>query len=161
LQLFEGLVKHLFKTLKHIDLGSIPRMPYDEAMRLYGSDKPDIRFGMPFVELNAVLQGSGFPVFDQAELVVGINAQGCAGYTRKQLDALTDFVKRPQVGASGLVYLRYNEDGTFKSSVDKFYSAEQQAEWAKAFDAQPGDLLLVMAGNTDRVRKQLCELRLE
>ena len=161
LQLFEGLVKHLFKTLKHIDLGPIPRMPYDEAMRLYGSDKPDIRFGMPFVELNAVLQGSGFPVFDQAELVVGINAQGCAGYTRKQLDALTDFVKRPQVGASGLVYLRYNEDGTFKSSVDKFYSAEQQAEWAKAFDAQPGDLLLVMAGNTDRVRKQLCELRLE
>jgi len=161
LQLFEGLVKHLFWELKDIDLGDIPRMPYDEAMRLYGSDKPDIRFGMPFVELNTVLQGAGFPVFDQAELVVGINAQACASYTRKQLDALTDFVKRPQVGASGLVYLRCNEDGTFKSSVDKFYNPEQLAAWAKAFDAQAGDLLLVMAGNTDRVRKQLCELRLE
>ena len=161
LQLFEGLVKHLFKQLKNIDLAAIPRMPYDEAMRLYGSDKPDIRFEMPFVELNTVLQGAGFPVFDQAELVVGINAQGCASYTRKQLDALTDFVKRPQIGASGLVYLRCNDDGTFKSSVDKFYSPEQLTLWAKAFDAQPGDLLLVMAGHTDRVRKQLCELRLE
>jgi len=161
LQLFEGLVKHLFRELKEIDLGDIPRMPYDEAMRLYGSDKPDIRFGMPFVELNTVLQGAGFPVFDQAELVVGVNAHGCASYTRKQLDALTDFVKRPQIGASGLVYLRCNDDGTFKSSVDKFYNPEQLAVWAKAFDAQPGDLLLVMAGNRDRVRKQLCELRLE
>jgi len=161
LQLFEGLIKHLFNEVKNIDLGPIPRMPYDEAMRLYGSDKPDIRFGMPFVELNTVLQGSGFPVFDQAELVVGINAEGCAAYTRKQLDALTDFVKRPQVGASGLVYLRCNDDGTFKSSVDKFYNPEQLATWAKAFDAQPGDLLLVMAGNTEQVRKQLCELRLE
>ncbi|MGV3762506.1 aspartate--tRNA ligase [Parapedobacter sp.] len=161
LQLFEGLIKHLFKQIKHIDLDTIPRMPYDEAMRLYGSDKPDIRFGMPFVELNTVLQGAGFPVFDKADLVVGINAQGCASYTRKELDALTDFVKRPQIGASGLVYLRCNADGTFKSSVDKFYSPEQLAVWANAFDAQPGDLLLVMAGNTDRVRKQLCELRLE
>ncbi len=161
LQLFEGLVKHLFKQLKNIDLGTIPRMPYDDAMRLYGSDKPDIRFGMPFVELNTTLQGAGFPVFDQAALVVGINAQGCASYTRKQLDALTDFVKRPQVGASGLVYLRCNADGTFKSSVDKFYTPAQLKAWAQAFDAQPGDLLLVMAGDTDRVRKQLCELRLE
>ena len=161
LQLFEGFVKHLFKQIKDINLEAIPRMPYDQAMRLYGSDKPDIRFGMPFVELNTVLQGAGFPVFDQAELVVGINAQRCASYTRKQLDALTNFVKRPQVGASGLVYLRYNDDGTFKSSVDKFYSPEQLASWAQAFNAQPGDLLLVMAGNTDRVRKQLCELRLE
>src|SRR5690606_10225378 len=161
LQLFEGLIKHLFKQLKNIDLGAIPRMPYDEAMRLYGSDKPDIRFGMPFVELNTLLQGAGFSVFDQAELVVGINARGCASYTRKQLDALTDFVKRPQVGASGLVYLRYNEDGTLNSSVDKCDNTEQLASWAAAFDAQPGDLLLVMAGNTDRARKQLCELRLE
>lgn len=161
LQLFEGLIKHLFKQIKNIDLGAIPRLPYDEAMRLYGSDKPDIRFGMPFVELNAVLQGVGFPVFDQSELVVGINAQGCASYTRKQLDALTDFVKRPQVGASGLVYLRCHEDGTLKSSVDRFYGPEQLEVWAKAFDARPGDLLLVMAGSQERVRKQLSELRLE
>src|SRR5690606_16468596 len=129
--------------------------------RLYGSDKPDIRFGMPFVELNLLLKGVGFPVFDQAELIIGINARGCAPYTRKQIDALTAFVKRPQVGASGLVYLRFNEDGTFKSSVDKFYSTEQLKAWAAAFEAQPGDLVLVMAGDTDRVRKQLSELRLE
>ena len=161
LLLFEGLVKHLFKKVKNIELGDIPRMPYETAMRLYGSDKPDIRFGMPFVELNDVLQGVGFPVFDQAELVVGINAKGCATYTRKQLDALTDFVRKPQIGASGLVYLRYNADGTLKSSVDKFYGQEQLEAWAESFDAQPGDLILVMAGNKDRVRKQLGELRLE
>lgn len=161
LRLFEGLITHLFKVIKGIDLGAVPRMPYDQAMRLYGSDKPDIRFGMSFVELNDILKGSGFPVFDNAELVVGINASGCASYTRKQLDALTDFIRRPQIGASGLVYLRYNEDGTLKSSVDKFYSPEQLSQWAQAFDAKPGDLLLVMAGNTDKARKQLSELRLE
>lgn len=161
LNLFEGLVKHLFKTIKNINLGEIPRMPYTEAMRLYGSDKPDIRFGMQFVELNDVLKGSGFPVFDKAELVVGIKAEGCVSYTRKQLDALTEFVKRPQIGAMGLVYLRYNEDGSLKSSVDKFYSPEQLEQWAHAFNAKPGDLLLVMAGETDKVRKQLNELRLE
>ncbi|WP_257657730.1 aspartate--tRNA ligase [Parapedobacter lycopersici] len=161
LHTFEGLVTHLFKTVKGIDLGAIPRMPYADAMRLYGSDKPDIRFDMPFVELNSVLQGAGFPVFDQAELVVGIRATGCASYTRKQLDELTDFVRRPQIGASGLVYLRYNADGTLKSSVDKFFGPEQLQQWAAAFDAAPGDLLLVMAGATDKVRKQLCELRLE
>lgn len=161
LQVFEGLIKHLFKTVKGIDLRDIPRMPYEQAMRLYGSDKPDLRFGMPFVELNDVLKGSGFPVFDQAELVVGIKAEGCANYTRKQLDALTDFVKRPQIGASGLVYLRYADDGTLKSSVDKFYTPQQLELWATAFDAKPGDMLLVMAGQTDKVRKQLCELRLE
>ncbi|WP_353185615.1 aspartate--tRNA ligase [Parapedobacter lycopersici] len=161
LHTFEGLVTHLFKTVKGIDLGAIPRMPYADAMRLYGSDKPDIRFDMPFVELNRILQGAGFPVFDQAELVVGIRASGCASYTRKQLDALTDFVRRPQIGASGLVYLRYNADGTLKSSVDKFFGPEQLQQWAAAFDAKPGDLLLVMAGTTDKVRKQLCELRLE
>ena len=161
LHTFEGLVTHLFKTVKGIDLGAIPRMPYADAMRLYGSDKPDIRFDMPFVELNRILQGAGFPVFDQAELVVGIRASGCASYTRKQLDALTDFVRRPQIGASGLVYLRYNADGTLKSSVDKFFGPEQLQQWAAAFDAKPGDLLLVMAGTTDKVRTQLCELRLE
>lgn len=161
LNLFEGLIKHLFKTVKGIDLGDIPRMPYDQAMRLYGSDKPDIRFGMPFVELNTAVKGAGFPVFDDAELVVGINAEGCASYTRKQLDALTDFVRRPQIGATGLVYARCNEDGSLKSSVDKFYSPEQLQLWAEAFDAKPGDLLLVMAGKADKVRKQLCELRLE
>ncbi|MGK6350813.1 aspartate--tRNA ligase [Parapedobacter sp. DT-150] len=161
LNLFEGLVQHLFKTLKGIDLGTIPRMSYDEAMRRYGSDKPDLRFGMPFVELNDILQGAGFPVFDSAKLIVGINAEGCAAYTRKQLDALTDFVRRPQIGASGLVYLRYNDDGSLKSSVDKFYPPEQLQQWAQAFDAKPGDLLLVMAGDTDKVRKQLSELRLE
>lgn len=161
LNIFEGLIKHLFKTVKNIELGEVPRLPYAEAMRLYGSDKPDIRFGMTFVELNEVLQGAGFPVFDQAELVVGIKAEGCASYTRKQLDALTDFVRRPQIGASGLVYLRYNEDGTLKSSVDKFYGPEHLKRWADAFDAQPGDLLLVLAGPTAKVRKQLNELRLE
>ncbi|MFC3196608.1 aspartate--tRNA ligase [Parapedobacter deserti] len=161
LNLFEGLIRHLFMTVKGIDIGEIPRMSYEEAMRLYGSDKPDLRFGMPFVTLNDVLKGSGFPVFDNAELVVGINAEGCAAYTRKQLDALTDFVKRPQIGASGLVYLRYNEDGSLKSSVDKFYDSDQLRHWADAFGAKPGDLLLVMAGEARSVRKQLSELRLE
>lgn len=160
IQIFEGLVKHLFQTVKGIDLGEVPRMQYADAMRLYGSDKPDIRFGMAFVELNEVVKGAGFPVFDQAELVVGINATGCASFTRKQLDALTDFVKRPQIGATGLVYLRYNEDGSLKSSVDKFYTEEQLKNWATAFEAKPGDLILVMAGPIDKVRKQLNELRL-
>lgn len=160
LNTFEGLVKHLFKKVKNIDLGTIPRMTYSDAMRLYGSDKPDLRFDMTFVELNDVLKGVGFPVFDQAELVVGINAKGCAKFTRKQLDALTDFVRKPQIGATGLVYLRYQEDGSLKSSVDKFYSAEQLQQWAAAFEAQPGDLMLVMAGQTDKVRRQLNELRL-
>lgn len=161
LNTFEGLTKHLFKTIKDIDLGEVPRMTYADAMRLYGSDKPDTRFGMQFVELNEIVKDHGFPVFDQAELVVGINAKGCAHYTRKQLDALTDFVKRPQIGATGLVYARHNEDGTLKSSVDKFYDAEALIKWSTAFASEPGDLLLVMAGPTDKVRKQLNELRLE
>lgn len=160
LNTFEGLVRHLFQTVKGIDLGEVPRMEYSEAMRLYGSDKPDLRFGMTFVELNEVLKGAGFPVFDQAELVVGIKAGGCASYTRKQLDTLTDFVKRPQIGATGLVYLRFNEDGSLKSSVDKFYTEEQLAAWAAAFEAKPGDLILVMAGQAEKTRKQLNELRL-
>ena len=161
LNMFEGLTKHLFKHVKDIDLGTVPRMTYADAMRLYGSDKPDTRFDMQFVELNALTKDKGFPVFDAAELVVGINAKACAHYTRKQLDALTDFVKRQQIGATGLVYARYNEDGTIKSSVDKFYSAEDLQAWAQAFAAEPGDLMLVMAGGADKVRKQLNELRLE
>ncbi|WP_293955788.1 MULTISPECIES: aspartate--tRNA ligase [unclassified Sphingobacterium] len=161
LNIFEGLAKHIFKTIKGIDLGTVPRMTYADAMRLYGSDKPDIRFGMQFVELNDVAKGKGFPVFDAAELVVGINAENCAHYTRKQLDALTDFIKRPQIGATGLVYARVNEDGSVKSSVDKFFTPEQLSAIATAFHAKPGDLLLIMAGGTDKVRKQLNELRLE
>lgn len=160
LNTFEGLVKHLFKKVKNVDLGDIPRMTYADAMRLYGSDKPDLRFDMTFVELNKVVKGVGFPVFDQAELVVGILAKDCAKFTRKQLDALTDYVRKPQIGATGLVYLRYQEDGSLKSSVDKFYNTEQLQQWAAAFDAEPGDLMLVMAGPTDKVRRQLNELRL-
>ncbi len=161
LNVFEGLIKNLFKNVKGIDLGQVPRMQYADAMRLYGSDKPDTRFGMQFVELNEVVKGFDFPVFDGAELVVGINAKGCAEYTRKQLDELTDFVKRPQVGATGLVYCRYNTDGTLKSSVDKFYSEDALKNWAAAFGAEAGDLMLVMAGPAEKVRKQLNELRLE
>ncbi len=161
LNVFEGLIKQLFKNIKGIDLGDVPRMQYADAMRLYGSDKPDTRFGMQFVELNEVTKGANFPVFDAAELVVGIKAEGCAEYTRKQLDELTDFVKRPQVGATGLVYCRYAADGTLKSSVDKFYSEEHLKTWATAFDAKPGDLLLLMAGPAEKTRKQLNELRLE
>jgi aspartyl-tRNA synthetase len=161
LNVFEGLIKQLFKNVKGIDLGLVPRMTYADAMRLYGSDKPDTRFGMHFVELNEVVKGANFPVFDAAELVVGIKAEGCAEYTRKQLDELTDFVKRPQVGATGLVYCRYQADGTLKSSVDKFYSEEQLKAWATACDAKPGDLILVMAGPAEKTRKQLNELRLE
>ncbi|MCL7989136.1 aspartate--tRNA ligase [Sphingobacterium sp. lm-10] len=161
LTMFEGLTKHLFKTVKGVDLGEVPRMTYDDAMRLYGSDKPDTRFGMQFVELNDVVKGHDFPVFEQAELVVGINAKDCAGYTRKQLDALTDFVKRPQVGATGIVYARHNADGSIKSSVDKFYDATALEAWSQAFQSEPGDLLLIMAGSKDKVRKQLNDLRLE
>lgn len=161
LYMFEGLTKHLFQTVKNIDLGEVPRMTYADAMRLYGSDKPDTRFAMSFVELNDLVKDKGFPIFDQAELVVGINASGAAHYTRKQIDALTEFVKRPQIGASGIVYARYNEDGTLKSSVDKFYDATELQQWATAFEAKPGDLLLIMAGPTEKVRKQLNELRLE
>lgn len=161
LNTFEGLTKYLFKTVKGVEIDNFPRMPFSEAMRLYGNDKPDIRFGMTFVEITDLVKGHEFKVFDDAELVVGINATGCAGYTRKQLDALTDFVKRPQLGAAGLVYARYNEDGTIKSSVDKFYNEEDLKAWAKAFDAKPGDLMLVLAGAKNKTRKALSELRLE
>ncbi len=161
LNTFEGLIRYLFKEIKGLELPAFPRLPFDKAMRLYGSDKPDIRFGMTFVELNDVAQGKGFKVFDDAELIVGINAPGCAGYSRKQLDKLTDFVKRPQVGAKGLVYVKYNEDGSFKSSVDKFFDAEALKSWAGKFEAKPGDLMLILSGDADAVRRQLNELRLE
>ncbi len=161
LNTFEGLTRHLLKELKGLEINDFPRMTYDDAIRLYGSDKPDIRFDMTFVELNEVTQQNNFVVFDSAELVVGICAKGCADYTRKQLDKLTDFVKRPQIGAKGLVYCKYNTDGTFKSSVDKFFSQEDLAQWAMKMSAKPGDLMLIMAGEIDKVRKQLNELRLE
>lgn len=161
LHIFEGLTRHLFKTVKDIDLATFPRMQYADAMRLYGSDKPDIRFGMQFVELNDLVKGKGLGIFDNAELVVGISAKGCAEYTRKQLDELTEWLKRPQIGATGLIYCRYNSDGTLKSSVDKFYNEADLKAWATAFAAEPGDLMLVLAGEQDKVRKQLNELRLE
>ncbi|GMQ31179.1 aspartate--tRNA ligase [Algoriphagus confluentis] len=161
LQTFEGLVKSLFREVKGIELGEVDRMTFEDAMKGYGNDKPDLRFGMKFVELDHLAKGKGFSIFDQAELVVGICAQGAAGYTRKQLDELTDWVKRPQIGAKGLVYVRFNEDGTLKSSVDKFYSQEDLSAWAEAFGAKPGDLMLVLSGEAKTTRKQLSELRLK
>lgn len=162
LNTFEGLIRTLFKEIKGIDLPEVPRMQYSDAMRLYGSDKPDTRFEMLFVELNDIVKGKDFPVFDNAELVVGINAKGCAHYTRKQLDELTDFVKKPQIGATGLIYLRHNEDGSLKSSVDKFYNEDELKKWSAALQTEPGDLVLVLAGAVkEKVQKQMNELRLE
>ena len=160
LNIFESLTRHLFKKVKNVELEKFPRMEYADAMRLYGSDKPDIRFGMEFVELNDVVQGQGFGVFDNAELVVGINVPTGNSLTRKQLDKLTEFIKRPQIGATGLIYCRHNEDGTFKSSVDKFFPQDKLADWSGVFKSEAGDLMLIMAGETDKVRKQLSELRL-
>lgn len=157
---FEGLIRHLFRTVKGIDIGALPRMSYADAMKYYGSDKPDTRFEMKFTDITDLAKGKGFGVFDTAELVVGICAKGAAGYTRKQLDELTEFVKRPQIGAKGLVYARVEADGSVKSSVDKFYSADEMAKWKAAFAAAPGDLLLILAGETDKTRKALSELRL-
>ena len=161
LDTFEGLARHLFKSVLKTDIQDFPRMTYADAMKNYGSDKPDLRFGMEFHELNELTKGRDFKVFDEAELVVGINAPGCSEYTRKQLDALTDFVKKPQIGASGLVYVRYGNDGVLKSSVDKFYTQEDLLQWAAAFQAKPGDLLLILAGKANKTRKALNELRLE
>lgn len=186
LSTFEGLVRHLFKTVKGIDLPAVPHMCYDDAMKYYGSDKPDTRFEMKFVDLTPgpspkergereslstissearegedLVRGKGFGVFDNAELVVGICAKGCAEYTRKQLDELTEFVKKPQIGAKGLVYVQYKADGLFKSSVDKFYSFDDLKKWAERFQAQPGDLLLILSGEADKTRKALGELRLK
>jgi aspartyl-tRNA synthetase len=161
LNMFEGLTRHLLKEIKGVELEQFPRMSYDDAMRLYGSDKPDIRFEMQFSELNEVCQQNDFVVFDSAELVVGICAKGCGDWTRKQIDKLTDFVKRPQIGAKGLIYCKYNQDGTFKSSVDKFFNQEDLAKWADKMGAQKGDLMFLLSGDTDKVRKQMNELRLE
>ena len=161
LRTFEGMVKHLFAEVRGIRFDyEFPRITYAEAMERYGSDKPDIRFGMEFVDLTALTKGKGFPVFDNAEAILAINAEGASGYTRKQIDALTDWVKRPQIGSTGLVYLRYNEDGTLKSSVDKFYPEAELAKWAEKANAKPGDLMLLLCGDLDKVRKQLNELRL-
>lgn len=160
LNMFEGLIRHLFMEVKGIDIGEVSRMSYDEAMRLYGSDKPDTRFEMQFTEITDLAQGKGFNVFDSAEIVVGICAKGSAEYTRKQLDALTDYVKRPQIGAKGMVYVKYAVDGSFKSSVDKFYSQEDLAQWAEKMGAHPGDLMLILSGDVAATRKQLSELRL-
>ena len=161
LSTFEGMIRHLFQEIKGVELGEIERMTFDEAMKYYGNDKPDTRFGMRFCELNSVAQNKGFNVFDQAEIVLGIVAPGCAEYTRKQLDALTDWVKRPQIGAKGLVYVKCNADGSFKSSVDKFYSQEDLKAWADLAGAQAGDLMLVLSGDLNATRKQMSELRLE
>ncbi|MDD3968791.1 MAG: aspartate--tRNA ligase, partial [Proteiniphilum sp.] len=150
-----------FRTIKGIEITDFPRISYADAMRLYGSDKPDTRFGMTFIEMKDLTTGHDFGVFDTAEYVGAICAEGCASYTRKQLDELTDFVKRPQVGAKGVIYLRYNEDGSLKSSVDKFFSEEDLKQWADRCNARPGDLILVMAGETEKTQKQLSELRLE
>jgi len=158
---FEGLAKYLFLEVKGLDPGKFPRIEYDSAMRDYGSDKPDIRFGMKLVELNEPMKGKGFKVFDDAELVVGINAPGCAEYSRKQIDELTEWVKRPQVGASGLVYIRYGTDGTLKSSINKFYSPDDLKVAAGKFSAVPGDLMLIMAGKTEKTQIALGTLRLE
>ncbi|MDE5900839.1 MAG: aspartate--tRNA ligase [Muribaculaceae bacterium] len=163
INLFEGMAKHLFKTIRGIEIKeAFPRMTWADAMKYYGSDKPDTRFGMTFVELDGVLKGHGFSVFDSAAYIGGICATGCANYTRKQLDQLTEFVKRPQIGAKGMVYARVEADGNVKSSVDKFYTQETLQEMAKAMDAKPGDLILILSGDdVMKTRRQLCELRLE
>lgn len=160
--MFEGLVKHIFKYVKGIDFPEpFIRMTWHDAMEKYGSDKPDLRFGMEFCDITDLAKGHGFSVADDAELVIGIVAKGCAGYTRKQLDALTDYVKRPQVGAKGLIWVKFEEDGSIKSSVNKFYSEDVLRSWGEKAGAEKGDLMLVMTGEKMRVRKQMCELRLK
>ena len=162
LNTFEGLARHLFKTIKNVEIeGEFPKMSYDEAMRRFGNDKPDIRFGMELEEISDLVKGKEFKVFDDAEYVGGICAEGCASYSRKQLDALTDFVRKPQIGAKGLIYVKYNEDGSLKSSVDKFFDPDALKGWCEKFDAKPGDLILVLAGDLDLTLRGLSELRLE
>ena len=160
LNIFEGLTRNLLKEIKNVDVAEFPRMTYDQAMKKYGNDKPDIRFGMEFAELDDLAKNKGFNVFDQQELVVGIAVPGAASYTRKEIDSLISWVKRPQVGANGLVWAKYNEDGSLKSSVDKFYAQEDLKAWADATGAKPGDLILVMAGAADKTRTQLSALRM-
>ncbi len=161
LEIFEGMTASLLKDISGKEFGKFPRMTYAEAMQKYGNDKPDIRFGMEFKELNDLVQGKDFRIFDEAELVVAINVKGCADYTRKQIDALTDWVKRPQIGATGMVWIKYQTDGTVASSVNKFYDEESLKKIAERCEAEPGDLMLVMSGATDRVRAQLSALRME
>jgi len=161
LEMFEGLVTFLFKEIKQIDLTKFPRITYADALRYYGSDKPDLRFEMRFVELNEVIEVTDFPLFNAAELVVGINAKDCATYSRKELDELVNFVRKSQVGATGLIYVKYNLDGSFKSSVDKFFDQDALSTWAKSFEAKPGDLMLILAGKKEQTRKALNDLRLE
>ncbi len=162
LNAFEGLARHLFRSIKEVEIeGEFLKMPYTEAMSRFGNDKPDIRFGMELSEMSELVKGKGFQVFDSVEYVGGICAEGCASYSRKQLDALSDWVRRPQIGMKGLVYVKYNEDGTMKSSVDKFYDEAALKEWAELFGAKPGDLILVLAGDHDLTLKALSELRLE
>ncbi len=161
LNIFEGMTRHLLKEINGVEVAEFPRIAFDDAMRLYGNDKPDIRFGMEFGELNDVAQHKDFKVFNSAELVVGIAVPGGASYTRKEIDKLIDWVKRPQVGALGMVYVKCNEDGTFKSSVDKFYDQEDLANWAEKTGAKAGDLICVLSGDTNKVRAQLSALRME
>ena len=161
LSIFEGLTRHLLKKVNNVEIGDFPRMSFDHAMKTYGNDKPDIRFGMEFGELNEVAKHREFKIFDEAELVVGISVPGGASYTRKEIDKLIAWVKRPQIGAFGMVYAKYNEDGTFKSSVDKFYNQEDLAAWAEKTGAKPGDLICVLSGPTNKVRAQLSALRME
>ncbi|MDI5948291.1 aspartate--tRNA ligase [Flavobacterium sp. LB2P84] len=161
LNVFEGLTRHLLKEIKGIEVDKFPRITYEYAMKTYGNDKPDIRFGMEFGELNEVAQHKEFPVFNAAELVVGIAVPGVGNYTRKEIDGLIDWVKRPQVGASGMVYVKCNEDGTYKSSVDKFYDQDDLSNWAKTTGAQPGDMIFVLSGPADKTRTQLSALRME
>jgi aspartyl-tRNA synthetase len=162
LNTFEGMTKHLFKHTLNVDLSyDFKRMPYSEAMNKYGNDKPDLRFGMEFQEVTEIVKGLGFPVFDNSEFVVGINAEGAGHYSRKQLDALVKFVQKPQIGAKGLVYVKCNEYGTFKSSVDKFYNQDELSKWAKELNAKSGDLLLVLSGNKSHTLSAMSELRLE
>ena len=161
LNTFEGLTKHLIKTFHGIEVYKFPRMTYDDAMKTYGNDKPDIRFGMKFGELNSVAQHQDFKIFNEAELVVGIAIPGGASYSRKEIDKLIDWVKRPQVGAKGMVYVKYNDDGSFKSSVDKFYTADDLKKWAEITNAKPGDLIAVLSGKASDTRSQLSALRME
>ena len=161
LEIFEGMTAHLLKDITGKEFGKFPRMTFDEAMRTYGNDKPDIRFGMKFVEVDDLVKGKDFKIFDEAELVVGINVEGCADYTRKQIDELIDWVKRPQIGASGMVWVKFQNNGTVTSSVNKFYNENELKTIAEKFGAKAGDLMLILSGETNKVRPQLSALRME
>ena len=161
MNIFEGMTAHLLKEVTGQDFGKFPRITFEEAMKRYGNDKPDIRFGMEFVELDDIVKGKGFKIFDEAELVVGINVEGCAGYTRKQIDELVDWVKRPQIGATGMVWIKYQEDGVLTSSVNKFYNEDDLKKIIERFGAKKGDLILILSGKANKVRPQLSALRME